>query len=118
MAAPPSVNNVHIVGDVVEGSTIRGVGDYFGGREGPSKFEWLCEHRDTGLVYFSHMLPCSSGAQICFPNLVFGRISPFGFLLILFPRSFFNFSLLLLIIFIYLFLYVLFSWSIELNLHT
>ncbi|ONI11137.1 hypothetical protein PRUPE_4G089200 [Prunus persica] len=47
-SAPPSVNNVHIVGDVVEGSTIRGVGDYFGGREGPSKFEWLCEHRDTG----------------------------------------------------------------------
>ncbi|KAM1883329.1 hypothetical protein ACFX13_004704 [Malus domestica] len=47
-SAPPSVNNVHIVGDVVEGSTIRGVGDYFGGREGPSKFEWLCEHKDTG----------------------------------------------------------------------
>lgn len=47
-SAPPSVNNVHIVGDVIEGNTIRGVGDYFGGREGPSKFEWLCEHRDTG----------------------------------------------------------------------
>ncbi|XP_034210939.1 187-kDa microtubule-associated protein AIR9 isoform X3 [Prunus dulcis] len=47
-SAPPSVNNVHVVGDIVEGSTIRGVGDYFGGREGPSKFEWLCEHRDTG----------------------------------------------------------------------
>ncbi|TQD70518.1 hypothetical protein C1H46_043948 [Malus baccata] len=47
-SAPPSVNNVHIVGDVVEGSTIRGVGDYFGGREGPSKFEWLCEDKDTG----------------------------------------------------------------------
>lgn len=53
VAAPPSVNNVHIVGDVIEGNTIRGVGDYFGGREGPSKFEWLCEHRDTGSVYLN-----------------------------------------------------------------
>ncbi|MED6159882.1 187-kDa microtubule-associated protein air9 [Stylosanthes scabra] len=47
-AAPPSVSNVGIVGDVVEGSTIKGVGDYFGGREGPSKFEWLRENKSAG----------------------------------------------------------------------
>ncbi|XP_004488268.1 187-kDa microtubule-associated protein AIR9 isoform X2 [Cicer arietinum] len=46
-AAPPSVSNVRIVGDTVEGITIKGVGDYFGGREGPSKFEWLRKNRDT-----------------------------------------------------------------------
>lgn len=46
--APPSVNNVQIVGDFVEGNTIRGVGVYFGGKEGPSKFEWLRENKDTG----------------------------------------------------------------------
>ncbi|MCI09483.1 protein phosphatase 1 regulatory subunit, partial [Trifolium medium] len=45
---PPSVSNVRIVGDAVEGITIKGVGDYFGGREGPSKFEWLRKNRDTG----------------------------------------------------------------------
>ncbi|XP_027366103.1 187-kDa microtubule-associated protein AIR9 isoform X1 [Abrus precatorius] len=47
-AAPPSVSNVRIVGDAVEGNTMKGVGDYFGGREGPSKFEWLRENSDTG----------------------------------------------------------------------
>ncbi|KAJ8762645.1 hypothetical protein K2173_010666 [Erythroxylum novogranatense] len=47
-AAPPSVNNVRIIGNVVEGCSIKGVGDYFGGREGPSKFEWLRENKDTG----------------------------------------------------------------------
>nr|GEV11699.1 187-kDa microtubule-associated protein AIR9 isoform X1 [Tanacetum cinerariifolium] len=47
-SAPPSVNNVQIIGDVVEGNTISGVGVYFGGKEGPSKFEWLRENRDTG----------------------------------------------------------------------
>ncbi|RDX87861.1 187-kDa microtubule-associated protein, partial [Mucuna pruriens] len=47
-AAPPSVSNVKIVGDAVEGCSIKGVGDYFGGREGPSKFEWLRENRDSG----------------------------------------------------------------------
>ncbi|XP_071715705.1 187-kDa microtubule-associated protein AIR9 [Rutidosis leptorrhynchoides] len=45
--APPSVNNVQIIGDIVEGNTISGVGVYFGGKEGPSKFEWLRENRDT-----------------------------------------------------------------------
>lgn len=53
MAAPPSVSNVRIVGDTVEGSIIKGVGHYFGGREGPSKFEWLRKNRDAGLVFFS-----------------------------------------------------------------
>ncbi|KAK3188669.1 hypothetical protein Dsin_028230 [Dipteronia sinensis] len=47
-AAPPSVSNVHITGDAVEGTTIKGVGEYFGGREGPSRFEWLRENKDTG----------------------------------------------------------------------
>ncbi|KAF7842164.1 187-kDa microtubule-associated protein AIR9 [Senna tora] len=47
-AAPPSVSNVQIIGDAVEGITIKGVGDYFGGREGPSKFEWLRENNDDG----------------------------------------------------------------------
>jgi hypothetical protein len=51
MAAHPSVNNVRIIGDAVEGCTLKGVGDYLGGREGPSKFEWLREKKDTGLVY-------------------------------------------------------------------
>ncbi|XP_076908814.1 187-kDa microtubule-associated protein AIR9-like isoform X1 [Bidens hawaiensis] len=46
--APPSVNNVQIIGDIVEGNTIRGLGAYFGGKEGPSKFEWLRENKDTG----------------------------------------------------------------------
>ncbi|XP_031377815.1 187-kDa microtubule-associated protein AIR9 isoform X1 [Punica granatum] len=47
-AAPPSVNNVRIIGDIVEGNTIKGVGDYFGGKEGPSKFEWQRENGETG----------------------------------------------------------------------
>ncbi|XP_022748727.1 187-kDa microtubule-associated protein AIR9-like isoform X2 [Durio zibethinus] len=47
-AAPPSVSNVQIIGDAVEGNVVRGVGNYFGGREGPSKFEWLCENKETG----------------------------------------------------------------------
>ncbi|KAL5577368.1 hypothetical protein UlMin_019067 [Ulmus minor] len=47
-AAPPSVSNVQIIGETVEENTIKGVGNYFGGREGPSKFEWLRENLDTG----------------------------------------------------------------------
>ncbi|KAL9346290.1 hypothetical protein Peur_061143 [Populus x canadensis] len=47
-AAPPSVSNVRIIGDIVEGNIIKGVGDYFGGKEGPSKFEWLRENKNTG----------------------------------------------------------------------
>ncbi|KAF7138111.1 hypothetical protein RHSIM_Rhsim07G0133800 [Rhododendron simsii] len=39
--AHPSVNDVQIIGEVVEGGTIKGVGKYFGGRAGLSKFEWL-----------------------------------------------------------------------------
>lgn len=51
--APPSVSNVQIIGDAVEDLSIKGVGNYFGGKEGPSKFEWLRENPDTGLVYLS-----------------------------------------------------------------
>ncbi|XP_068655160.1 187-kDa microtubule-associated protein AIR9-like isoform X2 [Aristolochia californica] len=47
-AAPPSVSSVQILGDIIEGHTIKGVGDYFGGREGPSKFEWLRENKESG----------------------------------------------------------------------
>ncbi|KAM6551906.1 hypothetical protein CsatB_001714 [Cannabis sativa] len=47
-AAPPSVSNVQIIGDAIEETTVKGVGKYFGGREGPSKFEWLRENLDTG----------------------------------------------------------------------
>ncbi|KAL6500611.1 187-kDa microtubule-associated protein air9 [Orobanche hederae] len=46
-AAPPSVSHVQITGDAVEGCTIKGIGKYFGGKEGPSTFEWLREN-DTG----------------------------------------------------------------------
>ncbi|XP_023758150.1 187-kDa microtubule-associated protein AIR9 isoform X1 [Lactuca sativa] len=46
--AAPSVNNVQIIGDIVEGNAISGTGVYFGGKEGPSKFEWLRENKDTG----------------------------------------------------------------------
>ncbi|XP_031130029.1 187-kDa microtubule-associated protein AIR9 [Ipomoea triloba] len=47
-AAPPSVNDLQFIGDAIEGNIIKGVGKYFGGREGPSKFEWLREDKDTG----------------------------------------------------------------------
>ncbi|KAF5752705.1 microtubule-associated protein [Tripterygium wilfordii] len=47
-AAPPSVHNVQMIGDAVEGSIVKGVGNYFGGREGPSKFQWLRENKETG----------------------------------------------------------------------
>uniref|UniRef100_A0A803N0W9 Uncharacterized protein n=1 Tax=Chenopodium quinoa TaxID=63459 RepID=A0A803N0W9_CHEQI len=46
-SAPPSVSNLRIIGDYVEGNTIKGVGDYFGGREGPSKYEWLRANKET-----------------------------------------------------------------------
>ncbi|XP_019185915.1 PREDICTED: 187-kDa microtubule-associated protein AIR9 isoform X3 [Ipomoea nil] len=47
-AAPPSVSDLQFIGDAIEGNIIKGVGKYFGGREGPSKFEWLREDKDTG----------------------------------------------------------------------
>lgn len=50
-AAPPSVSNVQITGDIVEGNTIKGVGEYFGGKEGPSTFKWLREDKNTGSVF-------------------------------------------------------------------
>lgn len=49
-SAPPSINNVRIFGDAIEGNTIIGAGEYFGGKEGPSKFEWLRESKETGCV--------------------------------------------------------------------
>lgn len=50
LPAAPSVSNVRILGDAVEGNTIKGVGCYFGGKEGPSKFDWLRENLETGSV--------------------------------------------------------------------
>lgn len=47
-AALPHVSSVHVLGDMVDGNTIKGVGSYFGGREGMSKFEWLQEDIDSG----------------------------------------------------------------------
>lgn len=47
-AAPPSVSSVQVLGDVEEGNTLKGVGSYFGGQEGLSKFEWLREDIESG----------------------------------------------------------------------
>ncbi|KAK9155120.1 hypothetical protein Sjap_002600 [Stephania japonica] len=47
-AAAPSVSNVQIMGDVIEGNTIFGAGEYFGGREGPSKFQWFRKNKEDG----------------------------------------------------------------------
>lgn len=49
-AASPSVRNVRIDGKFVEGNIIIELGDYIGGKEGPSKFEWFRENKRTGLV--------------------------------------------------------------------
>ncbi|KAJ4758953.1 Outer arm dynein light chain 1 protein [Rhynchospora pubera] len=51
-AAAPSVSNLQIIGDITEGSTLVGTGTYFGGKEGPSKYEWLREKEngEFGLV--------------------------------------------------------------------
>ncbi|KAL3696460.1 hypothetical protein R1sor_010536 [Riccia sorocarpa] len=46
--APPSVNNVQIVGDAMDGNVLTGYGRYFGGVEGLSKFEWLREDVESG----------------------------------------------------------------------
>ncbi|KNC52722.1 AIR9 protein [Thecamonas trahens ATCC 50062] len=43
-AAPPTVRNVRVAsdaGDFVETAVLRGLGEYFGGREGISTFRWL-----------------------------------------------------------------------------
>ncbi|KAH7307676.1 hypothetical protein KP509_22G071800 [Ceratopteris richardii] len=47
-AAPPSVSNVLISGDIEEGCIIKGSGMYFGGQEGSSRFEWLREDVESG----------------------------------------------------------------------
>lgn len=52
---------MRIIGDLVEGNTVKGLGDYFGGKEGPSKFEWSREDKETGLVFHS---PCDGGGYL------------------------------------------------------
>ncbi|MCO5589489.1 hypothetical protein L7F22_043456 [Adiantum nelumboides] len=47
-AGLPSVSDLRVIGNMVEGKTIRGVGRYFGGREGLSKIEWFQEVGDSG----------------------------------------------------------------------
>lgn len=47
---------MRILGDAVEGNTIKGVGEYFGGKEGPSKFEWLREQKENGSAFFFHFI--------------------------------------------------------------
>lgn len=47
-AAAPCVKNVHVIGPFVEGTTIKGAGSYFGGKEGMSKFEWFREDVQSG----------------------------------------------------------------------
>ena len=47
---------MRIIGDPIEGNVVKGTGDYFGGREGPSKFEWLREDKDTGSVLSSVLI--------------------------------------------------------------
>ncbi|KAI8543204.1 hypothetical protein RHMOL_Rhmol08G0199600 [Rhododendron molle] len=54
------VNDVLIIDEVVEEGTIKGVGKYLGGRKGPSKFEWLREDRNSGLVFYYQVVPAGS----------------------------------------------------------
>lgn len=49
---------MRVIGDLVEGNIVKGLGDYFGGKEGPSKFDWSREDKETGLVFHS---PCDGG---------------------------------------------------------
>ena len=50
-AASPSVKNVEIIGPAVEGMTIKGTGEYFGGSEGISKLDWLREDLQLGYLH-------------------------------------------------------------------
>lgn len=53
VAPPPSINNLRIVGELVEGNTIIGMGNYTGGQEGPSMFQWLrSRNRNSRLVLY------------------------------------------------------------------
>lgn len=46
--APPKIVDVEIVGDPVIGHMLTGSGNYYGGREGLSRVEWLREHPTSG----------------------------------------------------------------------
>lgn len=48
-SAAPSVSNLQIEGDATEDNTLIGVGTYFGGKEGSSKYKWLRE-KENGYV--------------------------------------------------------------------
>ncbi|CAL5345394.1 unnamed protein product [Camellia sinensis] len=64
--ALPSVSDVKIIGDAVEGNTIKGVGKYFGGREGPSRFEWLREDKNSGSTTEYAITKEDVGQQLAF----------------------------------------------------
>ncbi|XP_072951631.1 187-kDa microtubule-associated protein AIR9-like [Typha angustifolia] len=51
--AAPSVRNVRIVGHAVEGNIIEGFGEYFGGKEGQSKYQWLREKENSEFLLAS-----------------------------------------------------------------
>lgn len=40
-AAPPHIDNLEIMGEPVETHVLEAIGDYFGGREGRSRFQWF-----------------------------------------------------------------------------
>ncbi|GAQ78250.1 AIR9 protein [Klebsormidium nitens] len=46
-AVPPAVGDVEIVGKPVVNRTLKGKGTYVGGKEGPSRYEWLREREGT-----------------------------------------------------------------------
>lgn len=56
VAAPPKVDGVQVVGKDVEGNVIKGVGNYFGGNQGPSLFEWFRLDSNTKLVMHAYLL--------------------------------------------------------------
>ena len=65
-AALPSVKNVQIIGPAVEGMPIKGTGEYFGGTEGTSKFDWLREDLQLGYL---HLLTFT--AWLCIVHNIF-----------------------------------------------
>ncbi|KAH7286153.1 hypothetical protein KP509_33G060400 [Ceratopteris richardii] len=63
-AAAPSVIDVHVIGPLVEGATIKGTGRYFGGREGKSMFKWFREDKQLG----GFKLVSEGAAEYCLSN--------------------------------------------------